>query len=210
MHNAKHLQEHFAGDAVLTWLVPLVAADYQPRGSSFGGLAEIVIGQQLSKGAVTSILRRVRDAAGGEITARWFADAEGNDLRNLGVSPNKGVWIKGIAEAALADPELFERLAKMTYEDALRQLIAFKGVGHWTANVFLLFNVGIPDVFCPNDVTLEKAIAALYGTHFGPDTPERAALLSRWAPYRSFACLALWRWVDDGMVLPGEAAIAPI
>ena len=118
-------------------------------------------------------------------------------LRQAGCSGNKARYIKNIAQA-VADKSLdLENIKQYDDEEIIRQLTAIKGVGRWTAEMFLIFSLAREDIFAFGDIGLLNAITKLYGNGASLSKGEVVAITEQWAPYRSYASLYLWRSLDD-------------
>jgi len=150
-----------------------------------------VIGQQLSVKAASTIESRVVGLLG-DITPDAVLATTPEALREVGLSRSKGTYIYGIAEAfeaGVIDPFV---LSQQEEAAIISQLTALKGIGPWTAEMFLIFAMGREDIWSPGDLGLKKAVEAHFGE--GVNTTDIA---SRWAPYRSYAALYLWEFIDQ-------------
>lgn len=164
----------------------------QPPSRYFEILVSSIIGQQLSVKAADTIEARLRQAVA-EITPEGLAGQDLELLREQGLSYSKANYILGLAEAfstGAIDPH---ELESMEPSAVITTLTALKGIGPWTAEMFLIFGMGHPDIWSPGDLGLRKAVEA----HFGADQTS-SEVAKRWAPYRSYAALYLWEYVDKG------------
>jgi len=161
-----------------------------------GELVESIISQQLSVKAADTISARFRALFGGNIpSAQRILKTPTSRIRACGISGSKTLYIKNVARA-FRDGHLNPRhLAHMTDDEVRERLLTIKGVGPWTAEMFLIFALARPDVFSPGDVGLQNAIRAHYGKKPTPAIMKR--LSDTWAPYRSYACRLLWRSLDN-------------
>ena len=155
----------------------------------FVALARIVTGQQVSTAAARTIWGRVVDAFGGAPSAEEIAaDGAEDRLRGAGLSGRKASYIIGIAEAIVAGELRPDELDGASDEEVIETLVALRGLGRWSAEMFLIFDLG-----------LRHGIRIAYGMD-GPPTPEEAvAIAERWAPHRSLASLYLWEAVGIGL-----------
>lgn len=178
-------------------MLPQELAAKRTRVALFAALVSIVISQQLGVKAADSIYRRVKEACDGRITPESVKKVSVERIRAAGLSGAKIRAIKGIADAvASGDLDLLslKKEPAPTAHEALRSLW---GLGPWSAEMFLMFAVGHPDIFSPGDLGLVRGVERIYG--FSREKITRASLLTiseKWAPYRTFACLLLWRSRD--------------
>jgi DNA-3-methyladenine glycosylase II len=164
----------------------------QPPERYFEILVSSIIGQQLSVKAADTIEARLRQAVDA-MTPEGLANQDLELLRQQGLSYSKANYILGLAEAfgtGVIDPLALEA---MEPAEVIATLTALKGIGPWTAEMFLIFGMGHPDIWSPGDLGLRKAVEA----HFGMEQSS-SEIAERWAPYRSYAALYLWEYVDKG------------
>ena len=115
------------------------------------------------------------------------------------LSNAKARYITLIAQEFAEHPNLIEELRGMSSEEVLATLQRFKGIGIWSASFFALFYLHHPDVFVWGDVSLKKALRLLYEEE-DLSEPQMEAIIQPWRPYRSTACLVLWKWLDEGAI----------
>lgn len=164
----------------------------QPPERYFEILVSSIIGQQLSVKAADTIESRLRDAVDA-LTPEALAGQDLELLRQQGLSYSKANYILGLAEAFGTGVLDSHALAAMDPPEVIAALTALKGIGPWTAEMFLIFGMGHPDIWSPGDLGLRKAVEA----HFGSEQTS-TEVAKRWAPYRSYAALYLWEYVDKG------------
>jgi DNA-3-methyladenine glycosylase II len=161
----------------------------------FGGLMRIVLGQQLSVHAARAIWERLVAAAGAESLAPArmlaFTDAE---LSRIGFSRQKMRFARALAEAVDGDRLDFAALETMADEAALAHLTAIHGIGRWTAEVYLLFALGRPDVMPAGDLALLVAAGRLKRKRRRPTPPQLRRMAEPWRPWRSVAARLLWHY----------------
>jgi len=160
------------------------------RPAGFAGLARIIIGQQLSLASATAIWGRF-EAAFPEMTPEAVNRARDAKLTKTGLSAAKIRTLRAIAEACRGGLDL-EALATLEAEEASRQLQEVKGIGPWTADIYLLFCLGHRDVFPTGDLALRNAVAEAFGSTPPMDPADLAALAERWSPHRSVAAYVFW------------------
>lgn len=164
----------------------------------FQALCESIIYQQISGGAAASILQKFKALWPRKTfpTPRDVAAMPLPTLRSAGLSPQKAAYIKDLAakfQDGTIDPSLFHR---MSDEEIIAHVTAVKGVGVWTAQMFLMFTLGRPDVLPTGDLGIQKAFQKVFKLRSKP-SPEKMEKLSRpWAGHRTVACFYLWRTLD--------------
>lgn len=167
---------------------------------AFSGLARPIVGQQLSGGAARAIWQRMSDRVGG-ISAETIAASGVVGLKEGGISAAKAASLLSIARAVTSKELDFSTLEVLSDEDVADRLVQLRGVGPWTAQMFLVFTLGRLDVFPEQDAGLRRAMGALYGwSSAESSTVAMAEISSLWRPYRTVACLYLWRALDTGIL----------
>jgi DNA-3-methyladenine glycosylase II len=164
-----------------------IPARWLDRG--FKGLVWVVTGQQISVAAGRAIFGRL-EAALGEISAETLAAAGDDVLRAAGFSAPKMRTLRALQEAALD----FDALEEKSAEEAILSLCAIKGVGPWTAEVYLLFAAGHPDIFPAADLALQESARIAFALDARPSTRDLRAMSDAWAPWRSAAARLLWAY----------------
>jgi DNA-3-methyladenine glycosylase II len=160
------------------------------RSGGFEGLAHVVMGQQISIHATDSIWRRLY-AAIDPFTPAQFLRASEEELRAAGLSGAKVRTLAGIAKACTEGLSL-EALHDLPAEEAIAALVALKGVGRWTAESYLLFCVGHPDVFPAGDIALQGAVHHGLRLKQRPDEKRLRKLAEKWSPWRGVAARLFW------------------
>lgn len=181
------------------WLARVEAPQLPPRRPPFQCLAEAVLSQQVSGAAAETICRRTfalcaAPARPDAADIRRLCDTEEGrlTLRGAGVSPQKLGYLDALAHAFSGGPLESYPFARRNDEEILAALTAIKGIGRWTAEMFLIFGLRRPDVFSPGDLGLRKGVARLYDLD-DPSPTECAQRAEAWRPWRSVASLVLWR-----------------
>ena len=169
-----------------------------PFGEPFEVLAHSIVSQQLAGAAAATIWGRFRDQVG--VTPEAVMAAPDEVLRGVGLSARKAEYVRGLAAAALARDPDFDELASLSDDEVMARLTALRGVGPWTAHMFLMFGLQRPDVLALDDYGIRLAVGRLLDLG-GPASPAQVAeAAERWRPYRSVALFYLWRSGD----LPAE------
>ncbi len=167
----------------------------------YGAIVESIVFQQLAGKAAEAILRRFKGLYKGKLpTPRQFLKAEESFIRNAGISPQKYSYIKDLCfklENGLVE---LESLKEKPDDEVVAELTKVKGIGRWTAEMFLMFSLGRPDVFAMDDLGLRNAVIKAYGLRKPPSKEKLAAISAKWKPYRSIASLYLWRYKDTTLM----------
>jgi DNA-3-methyladenine glycosylase II len=175
--------------------------DADRRGSRpdpYEALARAIIGQQLSTKAARSIWERLVEILGGtfpEPSGLLAVDAEA--IRGAGLSRSKVNFLRDLAERVEDGRLDLERLIELPDEDVVATLTEIKGVGPWTAEMFLIFHLGRPDVMSAGDLGIRRAVQIEYGLDELPGPTDLERIAEPWRPHRTLACLYLWRSLDN-------------
>ena len=165
---------------------------------AYGALLRSIVGQQLSTKAARSIFNRLIDLFDGRTpTPQELLDADPEAVRGIGLSRSKVAYLRSLAEHVISGELELDRLGELSDERISAELTAVKGLGQWTADMFLIFHLGRPDVLPVGDLGVRRAVERLYGFERLPSAEEMEALGERWRPYRSAASLYLWRSLDN-------------
>jgi DNA-3-methyladenine glycosylase II len=161
-------------------------------GDHLGRLTLSIVGQQISVIAALAIFGRLRDLLGGTIVADRLAAASEDELRAVGLSRAKARAVHELGVQVSTGRFDFAELESLSDEDAEARLVSLRGIGPWSAQMFLLRSLGRPDVFPAGDIGLRRAIERLDGLDHLPTINEAAERAQRWRPYRSYAARYLW------------------
>jgi len=184
-----HLQ---AADPLLAPVIVAVGAcELSPTGHSFATLADAIVSQQISIQAAAAIGLRLEAAVGGTITPATLLATPDEALRAAGLSGQKVRYLRDLA--VYGTTEAFAQLPEQGDEAAIAALTAVKGVGRWTAEIYLMFALGRLDILPADDLGLRYAVQQLYGHAAPPPAKAVRALGELWCPYRSVAAWYLWR-----------------
>jgi DNA-3-methyladenine glycosylase II len=172
------------------------ARDGRPdRDDHYGALVRAIVGQQLSVSAARSIYGRLTDRFDGRTpTPEQVLDDEPEQLRAAaGLSRAKVSYLRSLAEHVLSGELELERLDELDDDAAIAELVAVKGLGLWTAHMFLMFHLERPDVLPVGDLGIRRAIERAYGLQELPAADAMEAIAQPWRPHRTLACRYLWR-----------------
>lgn len=160
---------------------------------AYGALLRAIVGQQLSTKAARTIYLRVLDLFGGTTpTPEQLLDASEEDLRAAGLSGRKAEYVRDLAAHVLSGELELDRLERLEDEQVIEEIVAVRGLGRWTAEMFLLFHLQRPDVLSGGDLGIRKAIQVEYGLKEMPPPKRVLEIGEPWRPHRSLASLYLW------------------
>jgi DNA-3-methyladenine glycosylase II len=170
------------------------------RTAGFATLMEVIVAQQVSTASARAITGRLLERLP-KLAPTEFAALTDADLRAVGFSRQKVVYGRDLAAAFLEDRISVARLRRMADEEAIATLSTVKGIGRWSAEVFLLFSLKRPDVMPALDLALMVAAQRLKRLKERPDPKTLLKLAERWRPYRSYAARMLWHYYRNGRPL---------
>jgi len=196
----EHLRASDAGMARLIETVGPFGMQLKHASSVFEVLLEAIVYQQLSGKAAATIHSRVCaliPRTRGALAAARLIDVPDEKLRGAGLSRAKLLAVRDLA-LAVADRRIptLAQAQRMDDDALIERLIEVRGVGRWTAQMFLIFSLGRPDVFPPDDLGIKMALRNLYGLPDLPTKSEAHALAASWTPHSTFATWYLWRSLD--------------
>jgi DNA-3-methyladenine glycosylase II len=162
-------------------------------GDAYGALLRAIVGQQLSTKAARTIYLRVLEIFDGKTPSpEQLLGASEKDLRGAGLSGRKVEYVQDLARHVLSGELELDRLDELGDEEAIEEIVAVRGLGRWTAEMFLLFHLRRPDVLSGGDLGIRKAVQIELGLEEMPSPQETVEIGERWKPYRSLASLYLW------------------
>jgi len=171
-------------------------ANITSRGDAFQTLARAIVGQQISVKAAQSIWGRFADCVG-KVTPKNVVAKEAPALRACGFSNSKVSYVKDLAQRFHDGEVKPRRWPRMADEEIIEELVAVKGIGRWTAEMFLMFSLMRPDVLPVDDLGLRRAMERAYNKGRDLTKDEMREIGAPWAPYRSCATWYLWRSLDE-------------
>jgi len=185
-------------DNILATVIGQIGPCLLGRGDQgFPALSHSIISQQLSKTVAQSIRKKLVALLGNEpITPLLLSNASESDLRSVGLSGQKARYLKGLADLVLTGKIDFNALETMDDEKVIETLTQIKGVGRWTAEMYLIFSMNRLDVFPVDDVALRRAMNQVYGIPKEAPDSEYEKIADKWSPYRTIACWYLYRYFD--------------
>ena len=162
----------------------------------FQALTRIIVGQQVSTAAARTVWARIEAEFGGSVAPLDLIAPDAEErLRGCGLSGRKAAYMIGIAEAIESGELRPDELDELTDEEVIDALVALKGIGLWSAEMFLIFDLGRPDVFSGGDLGLRRGIQIVYELEEPPTPEEAVAIAASWSPHRTLASLYLWEAV---------------
>jgi DNA-3-methyladenine glycosylase II len=195
--------EHLrAADPVLAGLLDTIGAPTivrGPRPTHYGALVRSIVGQQVSTHSARAIHERLLARYGGlEPTPEQIVAEDPDELRAAaGLSRAKTAYLRSLAEHVLDGSLDLEALDDRPEEEIIAALTAVRGIGEWSAQIFLMFQLGRPDVLPVGDLGVRNAVKRAYELDDLPDAAELTELGEPWRPHRSLASLYLWRSLDN-------------
>jgi DNA-3-methyladenine glycosylase II len=181
--------KHIAGAIKLAGL-----PDARGMTPGFATLIHIIVDQQVSTAAGAAIWAKLKKAAGGRVTPRSLLDLGDDGLRANGMSGPKARYALGLAEAVERGELNLRTLARADDEEVRATLTAFKGIGNWTADIYLMFGMGRPDVWPVGDLAIQHAVRIMHALDERPAIDALEAVGAPWRPYRTSAAIFLWHY----------------
>ena len=184
-------------DPVLSAIIERVGAcrmEFSPP--EFHSLAEAIVYQQLNGKAAVTIFNRFAALAGDPVMPEGILKLTDAQLRSAGLSKQKSSYLKDMAQRAARGDLDFSRLPEMNDEEVIKHLTQVKGVGVWTAHMFLMFTLKRPNVLPTGDYGIQMAMKKHYKKRKMPKPAQMEKIARSWDPYRSVACWYLWRSLD--------------
>lgn len=164
----------------------------------FGSLVRCIIAQQISTKAAATIMQRLRkDVCGGRVTAKAIAEGREEDIRKAGLSAAKMRSVRHLAEEVRARRLRLRELERLDDEAVIERLLPVKGIGRWTAQMFLMFCLGRLDVLPVDDLGLRAGVQRAYQMEKLPEREAIEELARKWHPYCSVATWYFWRSLDQ-------------
>ena len=158
------------------------------RPEGFQTLCKLILEQQVSIESARACYAKIENALG-DVNPKAINAAAEEVLRSCGVSRQKAIYLKALAEAVLNKSLVLESLSQKHPDEVRNELIQIKGIGHWTIDVYLMFSLQSPDIIPLGDIAVVNTIKELYGCE---NKEEMMALAESWKPYRSMATYFLW------------------
>lgn len=192
------VKAHFAQvDPIIFGIIDRVEPQLRPPADIkqyFAELCDSIVSQQLAGKAAETIFNRLKALfPKGKITPQGVLKIRDQSLRQAGMSNAKVSYVKDLAQKVVAGEIDLAHLNNLSDEEVINELVKVKGIGRWTAEMFLIFTLGREDIFSAGDLGLNNAIVKLYGLKEKPTKVYLESLSLKWSPYRSIACRILWK-----------------
>lgn len=196
--NRQILDAHLAGLIVLEPRLELILAQVgevplRLGRPGFAGLASIVSSQLLSVASAKAIHERV-EALVGEMNSENFLKIEREEFRAVGLSYSKIDCLFGVAEAEISRKIDFAELHKLGAGEVMTKMTALKGIGPWSAEIYLMSSIAHPDIFPAGDLVLQKMLGKILNKQQRPNEKQTRKITKKWSPYRGSAARLLWRY----------------
>jgi DNA-3-methyladenine glycosylase II len=193
-----HLSKH---DRILAPLIKdFGLCTIKPHDNHYQELVESIVGQQLSVKAAATILKRFRALYGQEFPEpEAILQTSVEDMRLVGLSRGKAAYIRDLAQHVVDGQVKFDHFGTLTNEEIVAELTDVKGIGEWTAHMFLMFSLGRLDVLAHGDLGIRSGVKKLYNLSElpSPQHVKDIANANGWAPYQTVACWYIWKSLDN-------------
>jgi len=184
-------------DPVLSAIIERVGACRMEYGEpAFSSLAEAIVYQQLNGKAAVTIFNRFADLAGRPLTPQGILKLSAEQMRGAGLSKQKLSYLRDLAAKTQSGELDFAKLPDLSDDEAIEHLTQVKGIGVWTAHMFLMFALRRPNVLPTGDFGVRMAIKKHYRKRKLPKPEQMEKIAKCWEPYRSVACWYLWKSLD--------------
>jgi len=171
--------------------------DLKPSRTYFKNLVRSIISQQLSSKAANTIYRRFVTKIGNKVIPQNIINLEDIHFREAGISKQKMNYLIELSKIYIKDEKFFRSLSKHTNTEIINELTKIKGVGLWTAQMFLMFSVNRLDVLPLDDIGIQNSIKMHYKLKGKPDKKKIIKIAKNWGEYSSIACWYLWESLDN-------------
>lgn len=164
----------------------------------FFRLCRSIIGQQLSGASAEAIFNRFKKMYPQGAKPELILKTPDNQFRSIGMSGGKTKYLKNLARAIIDNKDFLINLDPLSNEEVVVELIKIKGIGPWTAEMFLMFTLGREDVFSHGDLGLRNGLKKIYGFKKDPSLRTVERIIKKWSPYKTYASLILWESLEIG------------
>ncbi len=197
----KTISDHFAvADPKILKVLTTVNLDewFEDRSSEdhFYNLTRNIIYQQLAGKAASTIFGRFEQLVGGKVKPKKIVQFEDQAFRDCGLSWAKAKYVKDLASKVISREVILENIDTLDDQSVITELTKVRGIGRWTAEMFLMFTLHRPNIFSYGDLGLKNGFAKLYGIK-DPTVKDIEAVVDNWAPYKTYGSIALWHYLDN-------------
>ena len=166
--------------------------------NGFKCLVKYIIGQQISDKVREIIWQRICTIYG-DITPKKILEVQDNELKQVGLSERKVIYIKTLARAIINEDIKFDEFYKLTNEEIIKRLTSLKGIGQWTAEMYLIFSLGRENVLSKGDGTIKRTIQWMYNLDNLPSSDSLVEYFSNWSQYATIVSVYLWKSIELGL-----------
>ena len=166
----------------------------------FKCIVKYIIGQQISDKARETIWQRVCSVLKKKVTPEKILEINDNELRKVGLSERKVNYIKILASAVISEDINFYDFKELTNDEIIKKLTALKGIGQWTAEMYLIFSLGRENIFSKGDGTIRRTIQWMYNLEKLPSPEILIKYFSSWTQYATIVSLYFWKSIELGLV----------
>ena len=197
-HVARALRHLRKSDPVMADVIRRVGPfRLEQRRGRFQSLVRSILAQQISTAVARSMLKKLEARlAPRKLSAENLSQLSFDDLRGIGLSRQKASYLQDLSAKVLDGTVRLHRVHRLTDEEIIEELIQVKGIGRWTVQMFLIFCLGRPDVFAPDDFGLRSAIQRMYELPELPKRAEAEEVAAPWRPHGTVASWYLWRSLE--------------
>lgn len=193
-------------DPMLAWLMEQCGPiEVEIHEDYFVSIASTIVGQQLSNKVADVLWGRLFRLTGEDVRPETLLRLDDAKIREIGISHAKINYLKSLAQAVASGSLSFEQLHLQDDHEVVKALCGVKGIGPWTAEMFLIFSLGRLDVFSMGDAGLQRAVQWLYEMEETPTKGELLEISKKWSPYRTIASLYLWKALDGNLMERSKA-----
>lgn len=199
-HSVKKALEHFkTADPILYKVaVTLEIPEVIPHDNYYLELYDSIVSQQLSVKAANTIMGRLKKLYPKEsVTPEYTLGLDPQKMREAGNSFSKIAYLKDLSQKVIDGTLKLEKFKDLPEGEIMKELLLVKGIGPWTAEMFIMFSLGRPDVFSFGDQGLKNAMQKIYNLEKHATLEEAQAISLKWSPYRTYACRVLWKSLDN-------------
>lgn len=199
-HSVKEALRHFKKSDPILYEVALTVEipEVKSHENYFLELYDSIVSQQLSVKAASTIMGRLKKLyPNEEITPEHTLILDAQKMRDAGNSFSKIKYLKDLSQKVVDKTLKLEKFKDLPEEEIMKELLLVKGIGPWTAEMFIMFSLGRPDVFSFGDQGLKNAMRNIYKLEKHATLEEALVISSKWSPYRTYACRILWKSLNN-------------
>ena len=197
LQGIRHLKKN---DQVLSSVINKIGScNLTPRKEYFQSLVRSIISQQISTSAATTIRERLFSKLNNEVNPDGILRLKENDFKKIGISPQKQKYLLDLSSKVKNKELDLEKISILGDEEVINQLVQVKGIGRWTAEMFLIFSLNRYNVLPVADLGLQKGIMHSYKLRKMPSAAKIQQISKKWGPYRSIGTWYMWQYMNNGL-----------